>query len=177
MKNTVRYLSLTSLTFHSNVLSPGPISSLTILGQNYVILNGKLPLVHEAFYLRAKRSPRLDFRMAVDLLHKRGNTYADRPTIQMAKLTGWDRALSTAKYGPRFREYRKLIGKVIGTRGGVVCITNLYPCVYERAEPSSTYRLNSAAQKNNSLRCSSRHVRQSSDCLIFIHTQWLAACT
>jgi hypothetical protein len=58
--------------------------------------------------------------MAVDILHKRGNLYADRPTIQMATLSGWERVLSTIKYGPRFREYRKLIGRVIGTRSGVV---------------------------------------------------------
>jgi len=61
-----------------------------------------------------------DPEIADQLLAKTGSMYADRPTIQMALLTGWDRALSGARYNARFREYRKLIGRVIGTRGNMV---------------------------------------------------------
>ncbi|KAJ7325458.1 hypothetical protein DFH08DRAFT_817135 [Mycena albidolilacea] len=41
------------------------------------------------------------------------NVHADRPIFEMASLRGWDRILSRSK------EYRKLIGRVIGTRGSI----------------------------------------------------------
>ncbi|KAJ6530948.1 cytochrome P450 [Mycena vulgaris] len=82
----------------------GGIMSITLLGQPFIILN--------------------DPAIATEFLDKRGNIYADRPTLEMAKMSGYDRLLSSARYGPRFREYRKLIGKVIGTRGSMV---KLYP--------------------------------------------------
>ncbi|KAJ7174153.1 cytochrome P450 [Mycena crocata] len=78
----------------------GGIMSVTLLGQPFVIVN--------------------DPAIAVEILDKRGTLYADRPTLEMANMSGWDRALSNARYGPRFREYRKLIGRVIGTRGSMV---------------------------------------------------------
>ncbi|KAF9064285.1 cytochrome P450 [Rhodocollybia butyracea] len=78
----------------------GPIMSVNVLGTPFVIIN--------------------DPEIADELLSKTGSLYADRPTIQMALLTGWDRALSGARYDARFREYRKLIGKVIGTKGSMV---------------------------------------------------------
>ncbi|KAI0057368.1 cytochrome P450 [Artomyces pyxidatus] len=78
----------------------GGIMSVTVLGQKFVILN--------------------DPQIAIDLLEKRGLTYADRPELPMATLCGWDRAMSSARFGPRIREYRKLIGRVIGTKGAMV---------------------------------------------------------
>ncbi|KAJ7482980.1 cytochrome P450 [Mycena galericulata] len=78
----------------------GGIMSITLLGQPFVIVN--------------------DPAIATELLDKRGTLYADRPTLEMANMCGWGRVLSSARYGPQFREYRKLIGKVIGTRGSMV---------------------------------------------------------
>ncbi|TFK45989.1 cytochrome P450 [Heliocybe sulcata] len=77
----------------------GGIMSVNVLGQTWVILN--------------------DLDIAVELLDQTGSTFADRPELPMATLCGWDRALSACRYGPRFREYRKLIGRVIGTRGSM----------------------------------------------------------
>ncbi|KAJ6541415.1 cytochrome P450 [Mycena capillaripes] len=77
----------------------GGIMSITLLGQPFIILN--------------------DPAVATEILDRRGNNYADRPTFEMASLAGWDRVLSSARYSPRFKEYRKLIGRVIGTRGSM----------------------------------------------------------
>ncbi|KAJ6540312.1 cytochrome P450 [Mycena capillaripes] len=81
----------------------GGIMSVTLLCQPFVILN--------------------DPAIATEILEKRGNIYADRPTLEMANMSGYDRVLVNARYGQRtparFREYRKLIGKVIGTRAGM----------------------------------------------------------
>ncbi|KAJ6573817.1 cytochrome P450 [Mycena vulgaris] len=78
----------------------GGIMSVTLMGQPFVIIN--------------------DPAIATEILDKRGNLYADRPTLEMAKMSGWDRVLSSARAGHRLKEYRKLIGKVIGTRGSMV---------------------------------------------------------
>ncbi|KAI0037470.1 hypothetical protein FA95DRAFT_1568145, partial [Auriscalpium vulgare] len=61
-----------------------------------------------------------DPNVAVEILDRRGSTYADRPEMPMAALCGFDRAMSGTRYGPRLREYRKLIGRVIGTKGSMV---------------------------------------------------------
>ncbi|KAL1707952.1 cytochrome P450 [Schizophyllum commune] len=73
-----------------------PVVSVTVLGQVIVVLN--------------------DPKIADDLLNKRGQIYSDRPTMHMAELAGYDRALSNSHYGPRVREWRKLFARVIGTR-------------------------------------------------------------
>ncbi|KAJ7160375.1 cytochrome P450 [Mycena filopes] len=78
----------------------GGIMSVTLMGQPFVIVN--------------------DPAIATEILDKRGNLYADRPTLEMANMSGWDRVLSSARYGHNLKEYRKLIGRVIGTRGSMV---------------------------------------------------------
>ncbi|KAJ7907006.1 cytochrome P450, partial [Mycena leptocephala] len=78
----------------------GGIMSITLMGQPFVIVNDPV--------------------IATELLDKRGSLYADRPSFEMANMSGWGRVLSSARYGPQFKEYRKLIGKVIGTRGHMV---------------------------------------------------------
>ncbi|KAJ7127635.1 cytochrome P450 [Mycena epipterygia] len=78
----------------------GGIMSITLLGQPFVIIN--------------------DPEIATEILEKRGSVYADRPTLEMANMSGWDRALSNSRYGPRSKQYRKLIGRVIGTRASMV---------------------------------------------------------
>ncbi|KAJ6548518.1 cytochrome P450 [Mycena capillaripes] len=59
-----------------------------------------------------------DPAMATEILDKRGNLYADRPTLEIANMSGWDRVLGGTRYGDE--EYRRLIGKVIGTKGSMV---------------------------------------------------------
>jgi hypothetical protein len=59
----------------------GGIMSVNIIGQTMVIIN--------------------DPQIVVDILDKTGSTFADRPPLPMATLCGWDRALSSARYGPR----------------------------------------------------------------------------
>ncbi|KAJ7723816.1 cytochrome P450 [Mycena metata] len=79
---------------------PGGIMSITLMGQPFVIVNNPA--------------------IATEILDKRGSLYADRPTLEMANMSGWDRGLSNARYGHRSKEYRKLIGRVIGTRGSMM---------------------------------------------------------
>ncbi|KAF7332878.1 Cytochrome P450 [Mycena venus] len=76
----------------------GGIMSVTLMGQPFVILN--------------------DPAMAAEILDKRGNLYADRPTLEMANMSGYDRVLGGTRYGNK--EYRRLIGKVIGTKKSMV---------------------------------------------------------
>ncbi|KAF8173223.1 cytochrome P450 [Mycena galopus ATCC 62051] len=88
----------------------GGIMSITLMGQPFVVVN--------------------DPDIAAEILDKRGTLYADRPALEMANLSGWDRVLSSARYGPQFKEYRKLIGRVIGTRGNMV---KFYPVLNYQA--------------------------------------------
>jgi hypothetical protein len=55
--------------------------SVKLMGQPFVIVN--------------------DPAIAAEILDKRGNMYADRPTLEMANLSGYDRVLSSARYGQR----------------------------------------------------------------------------
>ncbi|KAJ7194939.1 cytochrome P450 [Mycena pura] len=75
----------------------GGIVSVTLLRQPFIIIN--------------------DSAIAAEILDR--SSYADRPTSEMGNLCGWDRVLSSARYGPRFREYRKLIAREIGTRSSM----------------------------------------------------------
>ncbi|KAH8102293.1 cytochrome P450 [Cristinia sonorae] len=75
----------------------GDILSVTLLGQTIVILG----------------SP----KHAFELLEKRSTTYSDRPILVMCgELMGWDQALALTHYGDRFREYRRLLGRLIGSK-------------------------------------------------------------
>ncbi|KAK7015191.1 hypothetical protein VNI00_019160 [Paramarasmius palmivorus] len=56
----------------------GPIMSFTAIGQTFVLVS--------------------DHKVAEELLGKTGSLFADRPTMEMAELTGWSRALSAARY-------------------------------------------------------------------------------
>ncbi|TFK80092.1 cytochrome P450 [Polyporus arcularius HHB13444] len=49
-----------------------------------------------------------DARTAVDLLEKRSVTYADRPVLNVVRLTGWDWNFVFARYGQRWRERRRM---------------------------------------------------------------------
>lgn len=56
-------------------------------------------------------------KAAVDLLDKRSAKYSDRPVVMMCgEIVGWNQSLALTQYGPRFRETRKYMSKLIGTR-------------------------------------------------------------
>jgi hypothetical protein len=55
--------------------------SITLMGQPFVIVNDPV--------------------IATELLDKRGSLYADRPSFEMANMSGWGRVLSSARYGPQ----------------------------------------------------------------------------
>ncbi|KAI0321419.1 cytochrome P450 [Amylostereum chailletii] len=78
----------------------GGILSVNLFGQKFVIIN--------------------DPDIASDLLDKRGSIYADRPSMPMAALCGWTRSIALSRSSPKLREQRRLIGRVIGTRGTMV---------------------------------------------------------
>ncbi|KAH9927106.1 cytochrome P450 [Epithele typhae] len=75
----------------------GDICSVSMLGNTYVILNSS--------------------KHAFALLDKKSAIYSSRPTIPMGgELVGWNRTLVLLPYGNNFREYRRLIFQLIGSR-------------------------------------------------------------
>ena len=78
----------------------GDVIYINTLGQDTIILNSS--------------------KAAVDLLDKRSAIYSDRPVFMMfGEIVGWKKALVFTQYGPRFRESRKFLGKLMGTRMSV----------------------------------------------------------
>ncbi|KAI0346960.1 CyP450 monooxygenase [Trametopsis cervina] len=47
--------------------------------------------------------------IAIDLMEKRSSVYSDRPESVMDELIGWDWNVGLMRYGPRWREIRRLI--------------------------------------------------------------------
>ncbi|GJE86541.1 cytochrome P450 [Phanerochaete sordida] len=89
------------LTFASWGEKYGDIVYLSLLGQPMVILNSA--------------------KHAVALLDKRSNIYSDRPVLAMAgELVGWSQLLALLPYGERFREYRRFMAKLIGSKTHMV---------------------------------------------------------
>lgn len=75
----------------------GGITYLNIMGQDMIILNSS--------------------KVAADLLDKKSSIYSNRPVLMMCgEMVGWNRALAFTQYGPRFREFRRYMSKLIGTR-------------------------------------------------------------
>ncbi|KAI0332487.1 cytochrome P450 [Cubamyces sp. BRFM 1775] len=75
----------------------GDIMSVTFLGQPYVILNSA--------------------KHAIEMLEKKSSIYSSRPIIPVGgELVGWNRTLALLPYGNKFREYRRLIFQLIGSR-------------------------------------------------------------
>ncbi|EEB92377.1 hypothetical protein MPER_09122, partial [Moniliophthora perniciosa FA553] len=73
----------------------GDISSVTVFGQNIVVLNSA--------------------KLAVDMLDKQGAIYSDRPVIPMGgELVGWKNTLVLVPYSQRFRNYRRLAHQLFG---------------------------------------------------------------
>ena len=75
----------------------GDVTYVNVLGQDTIILNSS--------------------KAAVDLLDKRSTTYSDRPIFMMfGEIVGGNRVLVLTQSGPRFRESRKFMSRLIGTR-------------------------------------------------------------
>ena len=55
-------------------------------------------------------------QVAVDLYDKRSTTYSSRPHIPSSSLIGYDKTLPMAPYGDRFREQRKMLSQMFGSR-------------------------------------------------------------
>lgn len=78
--------------------------SIVLLGQPMVIINS--------------------YKHAYELLEKRSGIYSDRPHLIMAgDIVGWDQILVLLRYGGQFREYRRLMARVLGSRKSVVAFT------------------------------------------------------
>ena len=70
-------------------------------------LGNKLLIVHGA-------------EAANDLMDRRSSLYSDRPHMIMAgDIVGWDQILVLLRYGSEFREYRRLMARVLGSREAV----------------------------------------------------------
>ena len=70
------------------------------LGQSIIILN--------------------DFQHAFDMLDKRSSLYSDRPIVMMAgQLVGWKNAAVFLPFGDTWKETRRRIAQLIGTRSKV----------------------------------------------------------
>ena len=83
----------------------GPISSVSALGQDIIIVN--------------------DPEVALDLLEKRSGTYSDRPSLTFAgEMIGWKYVLGLAKYGDLMRIQRKHFHHIIGT---LKLVENFWP--------------------------------------------------
>ena len=84
----------------------GDVTYINVLGQEMILLN----------------SP----KAAVDLLDKRSADYSDRPVVMMCgEIVGWNRSLALVQYGPRFREIRRYMNRLIGTRASTERFTPL----------------------------------------------------
>ncbi|OCT47140.1 O-methylsterigmatocystin oxidoreductase [Cladophialophora carrionii] len=78
----------------------GPISSLSVLGQNIIIIS--------------------DYKIAVDLMEKRSAFTSSRPVLEFgSKLCGWERGLAMMPYSPKVRAYRKALHAVLGTPSAI----------------------------------------------------------
>lgn len=74
--------------------------SIVLLGQPMVIINS--------------------YKHAYELLERRSAVYSDRPHMIMAgDIVGWNQILVLQRYGHQFRDYRRLMARVLGSRKSV----------------------------------------------------------
>ncbi|KAF8152982.1 cytochrome P450 [Crassisporium funariophilum] len=74
----------------------GDIVSVSVFGQQIVILNS--------------------VASAIEMLDRKSSIYSDRPLVPMGgELVGWKRTLALLRYGDRFRNYRKLFHRTLGS--------------------------------------------------------------
>lgn len=80
--------------------------SVSILGQRMVIINSA--------------------QVAVELLDRKSSIYSDRPhMVMIGEMVGWTRIVSLHNYGPRFRETRRLLSQMLGSREKVAHLAPL----------------------------------------------------
>jgi cytochrome P450 len=88
------------VVFMGSYRGAGEVMYLNALGQQMVILSSS--------------------KAAFDLLEKKSAIYSDRPVVMMCgEIIGWNKSLALTQYGPRFREFRKYMNKLFGTRAAV----------------------------------------------------------
>lgn len=94
-RHTVHYRTQSSLLLIF-IHCVGDICSVTVLGQTIILLNSA--------------------QIACDMLDKKGAIYSDRPVLQMGgELVGWKNTMVLLPYSERFRHYRRLFHRVIGS--------------------------------------------------------------
>ncbi|KAG1858341.1 cytochrome P450 [Suillus tomentosus] len=115
----------------------GDIAHVEILGQHIMVVNST--------------------RTAIEMLDKKSNVYSDRPVRPMAgELCGWKQALPLLPYGDRFRQYRKNLHHIIGSRAALK--------IYHPIEEIETRRfLKRVFLKPDQLR---EHIRQTAGTII-----------
>ena len=65
-------------------------------------------------------------KAAVELFDKRSANYSDRPMVTMCgEMVGWNRSMVLVRYGPQFRELRKYMSRLIGTRASMERFSSL----------------------------------------------------
>ena len=75
----------------------GPITYFHLAGEPFVLLNS--------------------LETTLKMLDAKSAIYSDRPVLPMLGETmGWDRSVLLARYGDRFREFRRLLHRFMGTR-------------------------------------------------------------
>ncbi|EAU32638.1 predicted protein [Aspergillus terreus NIH2624] len=77
----------------------GPISSLTVCGQDIIIIN--------------------DAHIAVDLLEKHSSAHSSRPHATLVEMAGWEDILTSVPYGDHFRAIRRALHQEIGSKVSV----------------------------------------------------------
>ncbi|TFY59478.1 hypothetical protein EVG20_g7775 [Dentipellis fragilis] len=78
----------------------GGLIYLNLLGQPFIIINSH--------------------KKAVEMLEKKSVIYSDRPVLTMgSELVGWKNTLALTGYGERFREYRRMLHRLMGTRSNM----------------------------------------------------------
>ena len=72
------------------------------------------------------------------MLEKKSSIYSDRPVFEMGgELVGWKNILGLTRYGDRFREYRRFIFRIMGTR----TLVQQYHSLAERETHRFVFRL------------------------------------
>ena len=85
--------------FSHRIFSIGELVSLSMPGQQLLIINS--------------------YKVAMELLDKRGSLYSDRPQPPSAQLAGYTNMMPLLAYGDRFREQRRTVNHLIGSRASV----------------------------------------------------------
>ncbi|KIK38430.1 hypothetical protein CY34DRAFT_809316, partial [Suillus luteus UH-Slu-Lm8-n1] len=96
------------LTFAEWGKKYGAISHVKVMGQHIIVLNS--------------------VKSTIAMLDKKGTIYSDRPVLPMSgELVGWKHSLGLLPYGDRFRQYRKNIHQIMGSRAAL----NVYHLIEE----------------------------------------------